>query len=355
VFEDSLRNIAFGIVRFSNYTAGGLIFGLAVVSLLVLRPALSRHLEGRAAPARYRIAHRLGSIVTVSIVVSVAATLIGLLLQSLLIAEIRGGDVTVEGLRAVLDNSFGFWYALRLPLLVALVVLLGGRVRGRVLAGTGDGKTPPPAAWWGIWVALGLGLLITNSMSGHAAASSPAALAVANDLVHFCGGAIWFSGIVVLAAVLPEGARRLEPEEQLGLLAPSVVGFSRVAVISIAIVGLTGTVNSFVNIARFSDLFDSNYGRALTLKIVMFGVILFLGGVNHFYVRNRMRAAMAEKRTAPATNIFRKTIVAELVFGVAILAITAVLAGSARTRQYLSLSEPAAQHESSGHAGESGD
>jgi len=203
MFEDSLRNIAFAIVRFSNYTAGALLFGVAAITLLVLRPAVSRSLQASGNAATYRIAHRLGSLVSVSIVISAGATLIGLLLQSLLVAEIRGGDVALDDFWSVLDNSFGFWYALRLPLLLALAVLLGGRVRGRILAGAGDGNPNPPMVWWGIWMALGLAVLLTNSMPGHAAVSSPAALAVGNDLVHLGSGAIWFTGVVVLAAVLP--------------------------------------------------------------------------------------------------------------------------------------------------------
>jgi copper transport protein len=345
VFEDALRNIAFAIVRFSNYVSGALLFGLAVITLLVIRPSLARYLEGRGRSARARMAYRLGKLVTISIVVSAAATLIGLLLQSLLIADLSGGDVSLDDLSSVLDSSFGRWNALRLPLLLALAVLLGGRIQFRVIAGAGDDSRSPPSFWWAAWTLLSLGILITSAMSGHAAVSSPAAVAVANDIVHLAAGSIWFSGIVVLAVVIPDAGRRLEETDRLRLLAPMVVDFSRVALVSIGVIGVAGTINSFFNVKNVSDLFDSGYGRALTVKIALYLVILVLGGINHFYVRSRLEAALREDRSDRSAGIFRRIIAFELAVGVAVLALSAVLAGSARTRQYISVGETPAQGE----------
>jgi copper transport protein len=341
MFEDSLRNVAFTIVRFSQFVSGAMLFGLVAVALLVLRPSFAGLAGRRFEPARLVLAYRIGSLVKVSLAVSATAAVLGLLLQALLVADLGGGRLDSSDFSSVLDSSFGLWYAMRLPFLLALGVLLGGSIRDRVLSGAGDDKASPPTVWWIAWAGFALGVLLTNSMAGHAAVSSPAALAVANDLVHLAAGGIWFTGIVVLAVVLPEVLRRVDAGDRLAVIAPNVVNFSRLALISIAVIGLTGTINSFFNVESPSDLFDSGYGRALSVKLALFAGILLMGSINHLYVRNRLAAALERQDRSGARGVFRKTIVVELALGVVLLVITGVLVGSARTRQVSGLEAPA--------------
>jgi copper transport protein len=332
MFEDSVRNVAFAIVRLSHFISGALLFGLVVVVLLVLRPAFAEAAGRQFDETRVVIGHRIESLVKVALVVSGTAALLALLLQSLLIADLGGGRLRWSDVSSVLNSSFGLWHALRIPLLIALGIVLGGRVHRRVLAGAGDGGSSPASAWWEAWGALAFAVLLTNSLSGHAAVSSPSAVALANDLTHLAAGGIWFAGIVLLAAVVPEGLRRTDPDTRLELLVPNVVNFSRLALGAIAVIGVTGSINSVLNLEAFSDLFDSGYGRALTVKLTLFFGILIVGGINHLYVRNRLRAALRQEDRSRASGLFRKTIAVELAFGLALFGVTGVLVGSARTR-----------------------
>jgi copper transport protein len=330
--EQTLRSISFVVVRFAGFSANALLFGLVPVCLLVLRPAFAGLPPAEWTSGLRRLAARLEGLAQAGLVASALATALALLLQVLLVASLTGGDLGLGSLEAVIASSFGAWHLLRFPLLGALVVLLVRRIRHESLAGVAGGKGRPPSAWWFSWGVIALGLLATTSLSGHAAVADPVAVALVNDVVHLAAGATWFTGIVVLAVALPDAWRGGEELDRLALLAEAVGRFSRVALVSIVVVAVTGALNSFLNVGSFGDLLSSGYGRALALKIGLFVVVLGLGGINHLYIRRRLRAAARSGTPTRSQSLFRKTIALELAVGIAVLGVTGLLAGFARTR-----------------------
>ena len=305
--------------------------------LLVLRPSFARLDPERWASGREALARRLENLVQVALIASATATLIGLVLFAVLNAQFQD-DFGWDSIKAVADASYGQWYLFRFPLLLALAVLLLGKVKEWALAGTGEGGKGPSSMWWGAWLALGSALLFTSSMSGHAAVATPRIVALPADVLHLMSGSVWFAGIVLLAIALPDGWKTVE-ERRIHLLGPAVVRFSQVALIAIALVTITGTVGSFLHLAELNDLVDSSYGQALALKILVFCAILALGGINHFFLRKRMERGMASddddavESSATAQRLFRKTIAAELAIAIAIFGLTGVLTNLGRTNQ----------------------
>ena len=331
-FEDTYRFAAFAIIRFASFSAHALLFGIPALALLVLRPTFQT-LTGEAwDKPRLRVAARLEGLVQSTLVASAVVTLAALVLQALLVAEAQGGDVSGDSFSGILETSFGRWQAARFPLLVALGVLLVGRVGKDLLKGAGDGRTGPGPVWWGAWLALGCGLLATSTLSGHSVVASPRWVAVVNDVIHLIAGSIWFTGIIVLAIVLPDAWRGRGPRDRLLVLTPSVVRFSTVAALSVGVLAATGTLNSFLHIGAFNDLVDSGYGRTLALKIVLFLAILGLGGVNHYVVKKRLTESLEGREEGHPAGVFRRTIAAELVLGLGLMAITGTLVGLARTK-----------------------
>ncbi|MEA2446523.1 MAG: copper transport protein, partial [Actinomycetota bacterium] len=233
-----------------------------------------------------------------------------------------------------LETSFGQWYFIRFPLLGALAVILVGRVGQSILAGAGDDKQSPRSWWWGAWGILAALLLLTSTFSGHAAVASPRIISLFNDGLHLISGAIWFAGIIVLALVLPDAWRVTQTEEdKLSVLAPAVFRFSAVATVTITVLAVTGTINSFLHIGAFNDLIDSGYGRTLAIKILLFLVVLALGGVNHFVIRDRLNRALEKDGAAEPARIFRKTIAAELILALTVMGVTGILVGLGRTKE----------------------
>jgi copper transport protein len=328
--DEALHTIALSLARFSGFAANALIFGLVPILLLVLRPAFA-HAPSDWSEGRQRVSNRLELIVQACLVASFAATAVVLLLQVVLVAQIEGGELTWDQVGSVLETSFGRWFGVRFPVLVALGVMLWGRVGRASLAGAGDERRAPAPLWWTAWGGLALALLATTSFSGHAAVATPRAVALANDLIHLSAGAVWFAGVVVLAAVIPDAWRGRATSERLRVLAPAVSRFSRLALASIAVVAATGTANSFLHVGAADDLVDSPYGRALATKLLLFVGILSFGAINHYVVRRRLEGVdLAEP--AHTQRMFRKTIAAELVIAIAVMGATGVLVGQARTK-----------------------
>jgi copper transport protein len=110
-------------------------------------------------------------------------------------------------------------------------------------------------------------------------------------------------------------------EERSGLLRQLVPRFSRVALVAVAVVVATGTVNAFVNFAHLSDLWRTTYGRVVLAKIVVLVVALALAA-RHLFVTPRRLGD--EKEAFGETRVFTRTSRLELV----VLAVGVALASA---------------------------
>jgi len=328
-FEQILRDIAFTGARFFAFSAHAFLFGAPVIILIVLRPVFAKLDEEAWAEGRTALAARLEGVVQSAFVASAVATVVAIALQATIVAGLDEGDVTGPSFLSVFSATFGQWHLFRFPLLAGLIVLLSGNVRRWTLRPGGGGAN----AWWIGWMALALTLLATSSFTGHAAVASPRALGLLNDIVHLASASIWFSGIVILAVLLPDAWAGRGDLERLSLLGPVVFRFSKVALVSIAIVAVTGTINSLLNVKTLGDMVSSAYGASLSVKIFFFLGILALGAVNHFVLRDRIQKGTDDPRAGAAQRTFRMTIAIELTIALTIMGVTGWLTGQAKTRQ----------------------
>lgn len=150
----------------------------------------------------------------------------------------------------VQTNRAGTLDAIRIVLaLVAVVaVLTPGRVRFVAL--------PAMAA-----------VLHTFSLSGHAWTSSPVGLTVGVDALHLLAVATWVGGIIALAVV----SRALaEPSDV-------IHRFSAVAASTLVVVLATGVGSTLLHVDSWSNLFDTRYGRLLSVKIGVVVLMVLLG------------------------------------------------------------------------------
>ena len=335
--QDAFQSIAFSTMRFASFSANAIIFGLVPIFMLVLRPAFASVSTDGWEEGRKRLAGRLEDLLQAAIVASATATIIGLVLQATVLAGSEG-DLTGELFSTIASTPFGRAYLIRLPLLAGLTVLLLNRVRQSSLEMRDDKRAG--AGWWGGWVLVGAILLATSSFSGHAAVGQPRFLSLANDIVHLLSGATWFTGVIVLAAYVPHAWRTMGNEDRLELMTPIVVRFSKVAVVAITVVAVTGVINSFFDVGRLEDMVGETYGQTLSVKIILFLGVLALGGINHFYVRRRLERRDGEQ---PAVRTFKRTIAVELALGLLIMGSTGVLTGLQKTRELTAPATTAAE------------
>ena len=338
-FEETFRTVALTLARTAAFTSHAFLFGAVALLVLVLRPSFVPLNADDWNAGRRRVSARLEGIVQASLTGSAVATLIALALQAALVSEGTGGNVDQDSIFGAMGTRFGQLYVLRFPLLVGLAILLIGRVREWSLAGAGDGAPSPGRGWWVGWAALSGGLLATSTLSGHAAVATPRFVSVMTDLTHLVSGAIWFAGIIVLCLVLPDAWRGKDDVDRLKLLAPTVARFSRVALVVFLVLGVTGVVNSFLHIGSWNDLVDTGYGRTLAAKVLVYGLLLGLGAVNHFVLRRRLEHANDVSDASIARRTFRRTIAAELSLALVVMALTGLLTGLARTRTNLPATE----------------
>jgi copper transport protein len=304
--------------RFIVFLSHALLFGLVPIALLVLRPAFAAAaIEGAR---RDLVARRAESLMMIALIVALLGAALGLLTQALENADLRGVSLGLRSFEAVLATSPGQLHVLRAPLILALGVLLMGRGRSWLLAGTaGPEEAAAPRRWWAVWLILAAALLATVSRSGHAAGHEWQAVAVTNDVCHLAAGAAWITGIVGLTYLLPGAWRGRDEHAQLSLLAPAVDRFSRVAFWSIMVVIVTGVINSLLHLGAFGNLFDTDYGRTLVVKLSVFVFILALGGLNHFRLRMRLLQALETGEPSRHRRALRRNVAAELALGLILI------------------------------------
>ncbi len=126
---------------------------------------------------------------------------------------------------------------------------------------------------WGPPARLGVGVafLGTLSLGSHAAATADP-LAVPLDWLHLVGAAAWAGGLMRLAGLA--WLNRGQKVDWAG-----VVGrFSNLAMVSVALIGLTGLYRSWQELGEPSALVAAAWGRLLLGKTIAAGLALLLGG-----------------------------------------------------------------------------
>lgn len=205
-------------------------------------------------------------------------------------------------------------------------------VAGFLLARRGTG------AGWALAAFGGLALAVTPALSGHAAAVprwAPAAIAA--DTIHVVGAGGWLGGLLMLLAAGIPAAMRLGEGERGPAVADLVNAFSPTALIFAGLAGATGLFAAWLHIGELSDLWRSNYGRILLLKL---GVLSFVAGTGA-YNWLRVRPALGDPEGA---RRIRRSSTVELAVGIVVLAVTAVLVATPTPMDERMMTEPGMEH-----------
>jgi len=117
---------------------------------------------------------------------------------------------------------------------------------------------------------VGVGLLATPGLSGHASAGDLVPLALVTDVVHVGAVAAWLGGLVLLLAFV---LRRRLPEE----LRSVVPRFSTLAQVAVAAIVASGAFQGWRQVRSFDALTSTTYGRLLLTKTVAFAGLVALG------------------------------------------------------------------------------
>src|SRR5712691_6346405 len=123
-------------------------------------------------------------------------------------------------------------------------------------------------------------IIASSVMTSHAMARLEyRAPLVAITALHQAATAVWLGGlpyllIAIRRAPTPEFARRLSAR------------FSQLALVSVAVLASAGLVLGFAYVGSFKAVYGTSYGAMVATKVLLFGVLLFLGALNFQLVRN---------------------------------------------------------------------
>ena len=154
---------------------------------------------------------------------------------------------------------------------------------------------------------LAIPLIASRSLTSHAVAvRDDVWLAVSADALHLVATALWAGGLFALWYVLRPASR--EPLEPAAWAAATVQHFSRLALVSVTLLVLTGFYQSWLHVGSLTTLVNTDYGRTLVLKLILFTAMLSFGAVNFLSSRKILRrAAELNEISQPAgTKVLRR-------------------------------------------------
>jgi copper transport protein len=299
--------------------AASAMFGTLLSWLCVFKP-----LFGRSNPAALPLASaRSRRLALLSGIVLLIGTLYTAIAQAATAADVPLWGVFGQPLFDLLSRGrfAALWWAR-----LALVLLALGLVSWR-----GVRRWPGRVA-----LVATAGALLTSSLNSHSAALvSGAYLGVAADWLHFIGVAAWVGGLPSLVYVLPIA---VQASQGIGdrVLALAVQRFSQLAVVSVALIVVTGTFQSWLQVGSWDGLIQTTYGLSIAAKIGLLVLMLLLGAFNLLIVRPGLaqRAGAAGSTAVSAlARRFAMAVRAEVGLALLVLGVAAVLTGTSPARE----------------------
>lgn len=307
--------VLLGMARAGVFVGLALLIGAVVFLLLIA--------GGTSAAASTRRTIWIGWLVlTVS-------TIFALMLQGPYAAGAGVGDAFRWSVtHDVLQTRLGHVTELRLGLLAAALALL--RFIGPVV----HGRRAP--IWWSAAAAIvGVGLAATPGLAGHAATGDFTIFAVPLDTIHVLAMSVWLGGLVAVLAAAMAGGFKTGQQRALRT-------FSRVAFWCVIVLVLSGLFASWRQVGfTTSGYTDTSYGNTLLVKLAIVVALVGVAAVSRSIVRRRRATpadapesaiAAIDERTVAA---LRRSVMGEVVLGLAVVAVTALLVNAQPARSAL--------------------
>lgn len=143
---------------------------------------------------------------------------------------------------------------------------------------------------------------------GHAATAPPRWLTAPAVALHAAAFVFWIGALPGLAERAAAGPAL-----------PTLRRFSALALPLVAGLALSGALLALIQLGRPQALVDTAYGRLLAAKLALVALLLLLAALNRYQLIPRMAAGGAA--AAHGTTTFRRSVAAELLLGLLILAL----------------------------------
>ena len=279
------------ILRYGSYLAVMAIIGIVLADRFIWRGVAEQPI--------------LGKIVRWALLTVAALALFQLLVVASDIAD-EAPWSALGSLDAALSTSVGIALAARILLAWALWALL-------FRTPTVDAGVRRSA------VALSaVAMLGTWAWAGHSSTQRWAELGMPVDIAHHAAAALWITGLLVVG---------LFATQQLSgpRLAPVVERLSTAASVAVAVIVLTGIIQSLRLVGSPGDLLAADHGKYLAIKLVVVAAMLGVAALNRRSVRNGQLRAAGAAGGGVDTRRLRRSILVEFGLGLIVIGITSAM------------------------------
>ena len=258
-------------------SAGSRAVNLWTLALLVGSLAFWVFTWSPAVPQSYPLVERrMNTVIAVGWVLVGLASVLMLLMQTATTANISLLDaITSPLLGSIINESrYGLLWLVRVALWVGVGIVLW---------------SPTDSPWrLRIALAIGLALLLTNSLFSHADAATDETAAVFSDWLHLIFTAMWVGGLVQFISVI--GLARQQVPAATAAVARLVAQFSNYARVCVLGLVITGSYAAWLQVGSLQALISTVYGQALLMKLIFFVPLLGIAALNLFVTQRQLNA-----------------------------------------------------------------
>jgi copper transport protein len=247
----------------------------------------------------------------IGLIGAVVAIFIGLLSEA---GQVTGAELALPWAPAMVallsTTRLGLIWLARMALALLAIWLAMGR----------------PAAWK-VWLgyATALALMLSVSLTSHAATEAQPLLPVMDDWIHIIGMTVWLGGVAYLLTGL-RAIFQLEPRLRTRLTSLTMGRFSNMALVSVGAIGITGLVSASLRVGTLQALLSTIYGHALLFKQIFVAGLLALAGVNLVFISPRLkRSRLQGEANAALVKRFGKIVMSEAILGALLLMAVSLL------------------------------
>ena len=310
------------ITRAVHIGACMILLSLFAFEIVVARPPL-KEIDRSASPHIGILREQFRSLAVWS---GLAAIVSGIVWFWIVLALITGGSLwELPGIDsigvAITQTQFGRLWTWRLGVMLLFTIAnLFARRECRIFLWSSR-------AWQYVGLIIATTLLASMAWAGHAGATigaeRPIHLTV--DSAHLIAAGLWPGGLLPLMLLLNRASR--SNDRSLLLAADAITRrFSAVSLLVVSALAATGLTNSYFLLGSLPALVTSEYGRLLTLKVLLFFIMIAFGACN--LLRLKPQLAVVDEQNAKQRNALRKlmrNVITELCLGTIIVLIVGAL------------------------------
>jgi copper resistance protein D len=294
-------------IRTLHFASAALLCGLTLFLLFVAEPAF-RCAAGL--PMLTQLNGRFRALGWGALAIAVITAAAWLVVLSARMSDAPLGDV--HAIQSVLiETTFGRAWLIQLGLAVLIAVLLlrfdralGRRTRSsRIMAALLCAAYIARLAW-----------------AGHGAAGSW--LQSMGDSAHLVAAGGWLGGLVPFVMLITH-ARGGRTGTYALLAADVTARFSIFGIVMVAILIVSGMLNSWYLVGDLPRLVGTDYGRLLLIKIALFVAMVAIAGFNRLVLMPQLR--LAETQVGTALRALQRNGAIEIGLGLVIIAIVGAL------------------------------